>query len=110
MKSFYYNWIKFYFAQDKSMSSPICEETWGQFVDLEINDNIEKYNNKYKSPPCNTLVKYEPSLVGIQENAINVHKDDNPSDTFEWSISLLGLYTMVNIGIQYFMVYNNNRV
>ena len=42
MKSIYYNWKKSHDPQKDVMTD---EETWGQFVDLEINDY---YNNKHK--------------------------------------------------------------
>jgi len=42
MKSIYYNWKKAHHPQNNPITD---EETWGQFVDLEINDY---YNSKQK--------------------------------------------------------------
>lgn len=97
MKSIYYNWKKTHDTQNNHMTD---EETWGQFVDLEINDY---YNNKHKINKHTNLFKYEPSLLTIQENVVNIQSKViiyDSSYTLILSMSLLGLYTLVQIFIQ----------
>ena len=105
MKSIYYNWKKLHDAQNNHMTD---EETWGQFVDLEINDY---YNNRHKINKYTNLIKYEPSLFSIQENnnVVNIQSKiiiyDSSSYTFILSISALGVYTLVQIFMQYMTKY-----
>jgi len=97
MKSIYYNWKKCHHPQNNPMTD---EETWGQFVDLEINDY---YNNRHKINKHTNLIKYEPSLFSIQENIVNIQSKViiyNSSYTFIFSLSVLGLYTLVQIFMQ----------
>lgn len=110
MKSIYYNWIKSRICPDNHTFSKTEEEMWGQFIDLETN---KIYNNQYKTFPyyttAKTLVKYEPSLFTIQENiqSNTIIFDATPSP-FIMSMSILGCYTLVQLFLQFFMVYNNN--
>ena len=97
MKSIYHNWKKSHDPQKNPMTD---EETWGQFVDLEINDY---YNNRYKINKHTNLMKYEPSLFSIQENVVNIQSKViiyNSSFTLILSMSVLGLYTLVQIFMQ----------
>lgn len=97
MKSIYYNWKKSHEPQKKPMAD---EETWGQFVDLEINDYYnDRHKNKYTS-----LMKYEPSLFTIQENVVNIQSKIIIYDSSYMvilSISAIGLYTLLQIFMQY---------
>lgn len=97
MKSIYYNWKKHYNLQRNIM---IDEETWGQFVDLEMNDYYnDQYKNKYTS-----LMKYEPSLITIQENVVNIQSKFVIYDSSYMvilSMSAIGLYTLLQIFMQY---------
>lgn len=100
MKSIYYNWKKSHYPQKKYTFD---EETWGQFVDLEINDYYnERYKNKYTS-----LMKYEPSLFTIQENnhVVNIQSKViiyDSSYMLILSISALGIYILVQYTMQYY--------
>jgi hypothetical protein len=100
MKSIYYNWKKSHdpYPQKNHLTD---EETWGQFVDLEINDY---YNDKRKKNKYTNLMKYEPSLFSIQEtNIVNIQSKViiyDSSYTLILSISALGLYTLVQIFMQ----------
>ena len=107
MKSIYYNWKKTHepYPQKTHMTD---EETWGQFVDLEINDY---YNDRYKKNKYTNLMKYEPSLFSIQENnnVVNIQSKViiyDSSYTFILSMSALGIYTFVQIFMQYMTKYN----
>ena len=104
MKSIYHNWKKSHDPQKNSMTD---EETWGQFVDLEINDY---YNNRYKINKHTNLIKYEPSLFSIQENTIvNIQSKViiyDSSYMLILSMSVLGLYTLVQIFMQYTTKYH----
>ena len=100
MKSIYYNWKKAHNPQNNNVSE---EETWGQFVDLEIN---EYYNSKQKINQYTNLMKYEPSLFTIQENnnVVNIQSKIiiyDSSYTLIISMSALGLYIFVQIFMQY---------
>jgi len=100
MKSIYYNWKKSRppYPQNTPMSD---EETWGQFVDLEINDY---YNSKQKINKYTNLIKYEPSLYPIQENIVNIQSKViiyDSSYTLILSMSVLALYTLAQIFMQY---------
>jgi len=109
MKSIYNNWKKSH--EPESQKNPITdEEAWGQFVDLEINDY---YNNKYKINKHTNLMKYEPSLFTIQENnnVVNIQSKViiyDSSYTLILSMSVLGLYTLVQIFMQYVTKYHGN--
>ena len=97
MKSIYHNWKKSHDTQKNPMAD---EETWGQFVDLEINDY---YNNRHKINKYTNLIKYEPSLFSIQENVVNIQSKIiiyDSSYIFILSMSALGLYTLVQIFMQ----------
>ena len=104
MKSIYYNWKKSHDPQNNPMTD---EETWGQFVDLEINDY---YKDRHKINKHTKLMKYEPSLFTIQENnVINIQSKViiyDSSYTFILSMSALGLYTFVQIFMQYMRKYH----
>ena len=104
MKSTYYNWKKPHDTQKNSMTD---EEVWGQFVDLEINDY---YNNKHKINKHTNLIKYEPSLLTIQENnVVNIQSKViiyDSSYMLILSMSVLGLYTLVQIFMQYVTKYH----
>lgn len=104
MKSIYYNWKKSHDPQKNLMTD---EETWGQFVDLEINDY---YNNRYKINKHTNLIKYEPSLFSIQENTIvNIQSKViiyDSSYMLILSVSVLGLYILVQIFMQYTTKYH----
>jgi hypothetical protein len=94
MKSIYYNWKNSRPPQNNNITE---EETWGQFVDLEINDYYKHQNkiNQYTS-----LMKYEPSLFTIQENVVNIQSKIiiyDSSYTLILSISILGLYILAQI-------------
>jgi hypothetical protein len=97
MKSIYYNWKKSHDPQKNPMAD---EETWGQFVDLEINDYYNyRYKNKYTS-----LMKYEPGLFPIQENVVNIQSKVIIYDSSYMvilSMSAIGLYTLLQIFMQY---------
>ena len=101
MKSIYYTWKKAHNLQNNPMSD---EETWGQFVDLEINDYYNDRHKKYKQRSSN-LMKYEPSLFTIKENVVNIQSKIiiyDSSYTFILSMSALGMYILVQIFIKYF--------
>jgi hypothetical protein len=105
MKSIYYNWKK---SHDPQKSHITDEEAWGQFVDLEINDY---YNNKHKINKHTNLIKYEPSLLTIQENTnvVNIQSKViiyDSSYMFILSMTLLGVYTFVQIFIKYITKYH----
>ncbi len=104
MKSIYYNWKK---SPDPQKNPMTDEETWGQFVDLEINDY---YKDRHKINKHTKLMKYEPSLFTIQENnVINIQSKViiyDSSYTFILSMSALGLYTFVQIFMQYMRKYH----
>ena len=104
MKSIYYNWKKPHDTQKNPMTD---EEVWGQFVDLEINDY---YNNKHKINKHTNLIKYEPSLLTIQENnVVNIQSKViiyDSSYMLILSMSVLGLYTLVQIFMQYVTKYH----
>jgi hypothetical protein len=104
MKSIYYNWKKSHDPQNKPITD---EEAWGQFVDLEINDY---YNNKHKINKHTNLIKYEPSLLTIQENnVVNIQSKIiiyDSSSTLILSMSVLGLYILVQIFMQYVTKYH----
>jgi len=103
MKSIYYNWKKCHHPQNNPMTD---EETWGQFVDLEINDY---YNNRHKINKHTNLIKYEPSLLTIQENNIvNIQSKViiyDSSYTIILSMSALAVYTFLQIFMQYMKKY-----
>ncbi len=96
----YYNWKKIlpsYPLQNNYMTE---EETWGQFVDLEINDYYN--NNKHKINKHTNLMKYEPSLFSIQENIVNIQSKIiiyDSSYTLILSISILAIYAVLQIFI-----------
>ena len=102
MKSIYYNWKKSsppHPPQNNNMSD---EETWGQFVDLEINDYYNDRNKKYKQHT--NLMKYEPSLFTIKENVVNIQSKIiiyDSSYAFILSMTALGLYIVAQIFMQY---------
>ena len=104
MKSIYYNWKKPHHPQKNHTND---EETWGQFVDLEINDC---YNNKHKINKHTNLIKYEPSLLTIQENnVVNIQSKIiiyDSSSTLILSMSVVGLYILVQIFMQYVTKYH----
>jgi hypothetical protein len=105
MKLIYYNW-KNSRPPPPQKNSMTDEETWGQFVDLEINDY---YKDRHKKNQYNNLMKYEPSLLTIQENVVNIQSKIiiyHSSYTFILSMSLLGLYTIVQIFMQYISNYH----
>jgi hypothetical protein len=100
MKSIYYNWKKAHHPQNNNVSE---EETWGQFVDLEINDY---YNSKQKKNRYTNLMKYEPALFTIQENNNNVVNIQSKiiiydsSYAFILSMTALGLYIFMQLFTQ----------
>jgi len=99
MKSIYYNWKKAHHPQNNNVSE---EETWGQFVDLEINDY---YNSKQKKNRYTNLMKYEPALFTIQENnnVVNIQSKIiiyDSSYAFILSMTALGVYIFVQIFTQ----------
>lgn len=105
MKSIYYNWKNTHDPQKNHLTD---EEAWGQFVDLEINDY---YNNKHKINKHTNLIKYEPSLFTIQENTnvVNIQSKViiyDSSYTLLLSTCALGLYTLVQIFMQYVSKYH----
>jgi len=106
MKSIYYNWKNS--RPPPPQNNPINEEeTWGQFVDLEINDYYK--DRRHKKNQYNNLMKYEPSLLTIQENVVNIQSKViiyHSSYTFILSMSVLGLYTLVQIFMQYVSNYH----
>jgi len=102
MKSIYYNWKNsrppYPYPQNPTMTE---EETWGQFVDLEINDYYN--NNKQKINKYTSLMRYEPSLLTIQENVVNIQSKIiiyDSSYTLILSMSVLGLYILAQIFTQ----------
>ena len=99
MKSIYYNWKKSHVPN--AQNNPTNEEdTWGQFVDLEINDY---YNNKRKINKYTNLMKYEPSLFTIKENVVNIQSKIiiyDSSYTLILSMTALGLYILMQIFTQ----------
>ena len=105
MKSIYYNWKNS--RAPHPQNNPMTEEeTWGQFVDLEINDY---YNNRHKINKHTNLIKYEPSLLTIQENNIvNIQSKViiyDSSYTIILSMSALAVYTLLQIFMQYMKKY-----
>lgn len=100
MKSIYYNWKKAHHPQNNNVSE---EETWGQFVDLEINDY---YNSKQKKNRYTNLMKYEPALFTIQENNNNVVNIQSKIIIYDSSYALilsmtaLGVYILMQIFTQ----------
>ena len=101
MKSIYYTWKNSRppHLQNNPMSD---EETWGQFVDLEINDYYNDRNKKYKQHT--NLMKYEPSLFTIKENVVNIQSKIiiyDSSYAFILSMTALGLYIVAQIFMQY---------
>jgi hypothetical protein len=107
MKSTYYNWKK-NFPPYRTQNNLIPgEETWGQFVDLEINDYYnDRDKNKYTS-----LMKYEPSLFSIQENLVNIQSKIiiyDSSYTIILSMSILAIYAIVQIFIYNVSKYYGN--
>jgi hypothetical protein len=105
MKSIYYNWKN---AHDPQKNPTTDEEAWGQFVDLEINDY---YNDRRKINKYTNLIKYEPSLFSIQENnnIVNIQSKIiiyDSSYMFILSMSVIGLYTLVQIFMQYMTKYH----
>jgi hypothetical protein len=99
MKSIYYNWKKYHPPNPQQNSHVTEEETWGQFVDLEINDY---YNDRHKINQYTNLIKYEPSLFTIQENIVNIQSKIiiyDSSYTLILSMSILGLYALAQIFI-----------
>ena len=108
MKSTYYNWKQSHplHPQNNPMFSKAEEETWGQFVDLEINDY---YNKRYKINKHTNLIKYEPSLYAIQENVVNIQSKIiiyDSSYIIILSMSVLGLYAIAQIFMQYVSKYH----
>ena len=107
MKSIYNNWKKSH--DPVSQKNPMTdEEAWGQFVDLEIN---YYYNNKHKINKHTNFIKYEPSLLTIQENVVNIQSKViiyDSSYMLILSMSVLGLYTLVQIFMQYVTKYYGN--
>jgi len=104
MKSIYYNWKK---SHDPQKNLATDEETWGQFVDLEINDYCN--DKKRKINKYTKLMKYEPSLFSIQENIVNIQSKViiyNSSYTLILSMSVIGIYTLMQIFIQYITKYH----
>lgn len=105
MKSIYYNWKKTH-HQDSQKNHMTDGETWGQFVDLEINDY---YKDRYKINKHTNLIKYEPSLYTIQENVVNIQSKIiiyDSSYTLIFSMSVLGLYAIAHIFVQYISKYH----
>ena len=103
MKSTYYNWKKPHDTQKNPMTD---EEAWGQFVDLEINDY---YKERHKINKHTNLIKYEPSLFTIQENVVNIQSKViiyDSSYIFILTMSALGVYTLVQIFMQYIAKYH----
>ena len=104
MKSIYHNWKKSHDLQKNHMTD---EETWGQFVDLEINDY---YKERHKINKHTNLIKYEPSsLFTIQENVVNIQSKViiyDSSYIFILTMSALGVYTLVQIFMQYIAKYH----
>ena len=99
MKSIYYNWKKVH-DPDPQKNTMTDGETWGQFVDLEINDY---YKERHKINKYTNLIKYEPSLLTIQENIVNIQSKViiyDSSYIFILSLSALGLYTLAQIFMQ----------
>jgi hypothetical protein len=99
MKSIYYNWKKIHPPHPPQNNPMTEEETWGQFVDLEINDY---YNSKQKINQYTSLMKYEPSLLTIQENVVNIQSKIiiyDSSYAVILSMSILGLYALAQIFI-----------
>ena len=110
MKSIYYNWKKSRPPHTPETTHMTDEETWGQFVDLEINDY---YNNRHKMNKYTNLIKYEPSLFSIQENnnVVNIQSKViiyDSSYTLILSMSALGLYTLAQIFMQYITKYHTH--
>ena len=106
MKSIYYNWKNSHPPQNNHMTE---EETWGQFVDLEINDYYN--NNKHKINKYTNLMKYEPSLFTIQENIVNIQSKIiiyDSSYAVILSMSILGVYAFMQIFMQYVTKYYGN--
>ena len=104
MKSIYYNWKKVH-DPDPQKNTMTDGETWGQFVDLEIND----YKDRHKINKHTNLIKYEPSLLTIQENIVNIQSKVviyDSSYTLILSMSALGLYTLAQIFMQYMTKYH----
>lgn len=102
----YYNWKNSRPPQNNYMTE---EETWGQFVDLEINDYYN--NNKHKINKHTNLMKYEPSLFSIQENIVNIQSKIiiyDSSYTLILSISALAIYAVVQIFICNVSKYHGN--
>ena len=105
MKSIYYN-LKKSHHPDPQKNHMTDGETWGQFVDLEINDY---YNKRYKINKHTNLIKYEPSLYTIQENVVNIQSKIiiyDSSYTLIFSMSVLGLYAIAHIFMQYASKYH----
>ena len=107
MKSIYYSWKKSH-DPDPQKNNMTDGETWGQFVDLEINDY---YNDRHKINKHTKLMKYEPSLFTIQENTnvVNIQSKViiyDSSYMLILSMSALGLYTLVQIFMQYMTKYH----
>lgn len=106
MKSTYYNWKNSRPPHPPQNNHMTEEETWGQFVDLEINDY---YNNKHKINKHTNLMKYEPSLFTIQENIVNIQSKIiiyDSSYAVILSMSILGLYAFMQIFMQYITKYH----
>lgn len=107
MKSIYYNWKKAHHPQNNPITD---EETWGQFVDLEINDY---YNNRHKINRYTNLMKYEPTLFSIQENnLVNIQSKIiiyDSSYTLILSMTALGLYIFTQIFTQVMSKYHSGH-
>jgi len=104
MKSIYYNWIKSRNVEESYIKPMIEEEIWGQFVDLETNHHINSIQPKKKT--YNAFIKYEPSLLTIQENVVNIPSNksmiyDATSSTFILSTSLVLLYVSTHVLFKY---------
>jgi hypothetical protein len=109
MKSIYYNWKNSSPPHPPQNNPMHAEETWGQFVDLEINDYYNDRHKNYHKNKHNNLMKYEPSLYTIQENIVNIQSKliiYDSSYTLLLSMSVLGLYTLVQIFMQYMTKYH----
>jgi len=109
MKSIYYNWINLQ-NMEELINPSIDEDIWGQFVDLETDHKI---NNIKPIKKYNGLIKYEPSLLTIQENVVNVPSnkiiiyDTTTTSTFLLSISILLLYIITQILFKFMTDYGS---
>jgi hypothetical protein len=101
MNAIYYNWIRPKGRPNKLIKLEE-EETWGYFVDLETSEaeqSLNKYEIQYQ------LSRYKPNLYTIQEEyhpqkqyIIFIHPN-----TLTFSASMIGLYILVYLFMQYHM-------